>query len=111
MEREHGNSYKKPEDIIQWMMDLANEQETDAANLASRYVYTILGSMHTVRSAIIDTLYDICAHPEYLQPLRDEIGQALREDGHWQKGTAAKLLKTDSFMKEVQRLNPPSARK
>ena len=103
--------YEKPQDIIQWMMDLANEQESDPANLASRYVYTILGSIHTVRGAIIDTLYDICAHQdEYLQPLRIEMEQAIRDDGGWGQSTAAKMTKMDSFMKETQRLNPPSAR-
>ena len=93
-------------------MDLANEQESDPANLASRYVYTILGSMHTVGGAIIDTLYDICAHQdEYLQPLRDEMEQIIREDDGWSKGMTAKIMKMDSFMKETQRLNPSSARK
>lgn len=102
-------SYEKPADVIQWMMDLANEKESPSENLATRYVYTIIGSMHTVTSAIKDTLYDICARPEYLEPLREELEQVLNEEEGWQKGTATKMRKLDSFMKEVQRLNPPSA--
>lgn len=104
-----GESYEKPTDVIQWMMDLANEKESPPENLATRYVYTIIGSMHTVTSAIKDTLYDICARPEYVDPLREELEHILREDRGWQKGTAAKMQRLDSFMKEVQRLNPPSA--
>ena len=102
-------SYEKPTDVIQWMMDLANEKESPAENLATRYVYTIIGSMHTVTSAIKDTLYDICARPEYVDPLREELEHVLREDSGWQKGTAAKMQRLDRVMKEVPRLNPPSA--
>lgn len=104
-----GESYEKPADVIQWMMDLANEKESPPENLATRYVYTIIGSMHTVTSAIKDTLYDICARPEYLKPLREELEHVLKEDEGWQKATATKMRRLDSFMKEVQRLNPPSA--
>lgn len=111
LEAEQGDSYERPDDVIQWMMDLADEKEAELDNLATRYVYTIIGSMHTVTSAIKDTLYDICARPEYVKPLREELEQVLKEDHGWKKSTAAKMQKTDSFMKEVQRLNPPSARK
>ena len=104
-----GGSYERPTDVIQWMMDLANEKESPPEKLATRYVYTIIGSMHTVTSAIKDTLYDVCARPEYVDPLREEMEHVLREDKGWQKGTAAKMQRLDSFMKEVQRLNPPSA--
>lgn len=104
-----GETYEKPADVIQWMMDLTNETESPPDNLATRYVYTIIGSMHTVTSATKDTLYDICARPEYVQPLREELEHVLQEDEGWKKGTASKMRKLDSIMKEVQRLNPPSA--
>lgn len=85
-----GQTYEKPADVMQWMMDLANETESPPDNLATRYVYTIIGSMHTVTSAIKDTLYDICARPEYVQPLREELEHVLQEDEGWKKGTASK---------------------
>lgn len=111
LEADQGDFYERPDDVIQWMMDLADGKEAELENLVTRYVYTIIGSMHTVTSAIKDTLYDICARPEYIKPLRDEMEQVLKEDQGWNKSTAAKMQKTDSLMKEVQRLNPPSARK
>jgi Cytochrome P450 len=98
------------EDIITWMMELANEKEYPAENLAQRYIYTIIGSMHTVTAAVVDTIYDLCARPEYIPELREEVEQVLAEDGGWQKSTTNKMQKMDSFMKEVQRVNPPSAR-
>ena len=111
MQATDNERYEKPEDVLQWMMDLADEKEEQPENLATRYIYAILGSLFSVSGSIKDTLYDVCARPEYISSLREEIEQALTEDGGWQKTTPAKLQKMDSFMKEVQRLNPPSARK
>jgi hypothetical protein len=49
-------------------------------------------------------IYEITTHPEYLQPLRDEISVALEsEGGTWSKNTVSKLYKMDSFFREVQR--------
>ncbi|KAJ5134986.1 hypothetical protein N7526_006351 [Penicillium atrosanguineum] len=54
-------------------------------------------------------LYDLCAQPEYIAPLREEIESVLREEGSlFTKGALNKLFKLDSFMKESQRFNPLS---
>ncbi|KAL8923013.1 MAG: hypothetical protein Q9208_004825 [Pyrenodesmia sp. 3 TL-2023] len=102
-------SAEKPEDVIQWMMELAKGDESDAENIATRYIYAVLGSLFSVSGAIKDTLYEISARPGYAASLREEIGAALAEDGGWRKGTPGKLPKLDSFMREVQRVNPPGA--
>ncbi|KAI4214665.1 MAG: hypothetical protein LQ351_002738 [Letrouitia transgressa] len=102
-------SDQKPIDVLEYMMDLAKGTEAEAQNLAMRYCYTIIGSVHTVTGAIIDSVYEVCARPEYAEPLRHEIQQALDEEGGWNKTTLSKLRKVDSFMKEVQRMYPPSA--
>lgn len=104
---------KKPEDMIQWMLDAAeSEEEQDTVNLATRYVYAVIGSLFTVSAALVDCVYDLAAYPEHLAPLRDEVERVLRkEDGGWQKGTPAKLELMDSFMKESQRANPPGPSK
>lgn len=104
-------SEEKPIDVLEYMMDLAKGTEAEAQNLAMRYCYTIIGSVHTVTGAIIDSVYEVCARPEYAEPLRHEIQQALDEEGGWNKTTLSKLRKVDSFMKEVQRMYPPSASK
>lgn len=97
-------------DIITWMMELANDREYPAENIAQRYIYTIIGSMHTVTAAVVDTIYDLCERPEYLEPLRQEVADVLKHTDGWKRETGNKMLMMDSFMKEVQRLNPPSAR-
>lgn len=96
---------------MQWMMDAAEGEERDAENLATRYVFSIIGSLYTVSAGLVDCLYDLIARPEYMHELRAELTDALREDGGWAKGTASKLVKMDSFMKESQRVNAPSPSK
>ncbi|KAL2816441.1 cytochrome P450 [Aspergillus cavernicola] len=96
-------------DIITWMMELANDTEYPAENIAQRYIYTIIGSLHTVTAAVVDTVYDLCERPDYVESLRQEVVDVLRETNGWRKDTASKMLMMDSFMKEVQRVNPPSA--
>lgn len=57
-------------------------------------------------------LFDLVTRPEYIQPIRDEIIQALedevKEEGKdgWQKSAFDKIPKLDSFMKESQRSSP-----
>ena len=97
----------RPLDVLQYMMDHAEGDDGRPEKIVLRYTYTILGALHTVVSAIVDMLYETCAHPEYVGPLRVEMQQILREEGEgaWQKNSFNKLQKLDSFMKEAQRLN------
>ncbi|RYC60678.1 hypothetical protein CHU98_g5548 [Xylaria longipes] len=96
------------EDVLQWMIDTAEGEEKLPENLALRYVFTIIGSLYTVSGGLVDCLYDLTAHPEYISLLRDEVRQALASEGGWNKGTLSKLAQMDSFMRESQRVNAPS---
>jgi hypothetical protein len=67
--------------------------------------------------AATHVIFDLAARPEYIQPLRDEIQQVIDEDGQdtdgdgfvkLKKMSMTKLRKMDSFVKESQRLSPPS---
>ncbi|KAM0150632.1 hypothetical protein ACHAQE_008878 [Botrytis cinerea] len=101
--------YKPINDFPQWLMDEAwNERDGQPAELVHRLLVLRLASVHTTSITATQVLYDIIAHPKYLEPLREETLQALKEDGGWQKTTLTKMRKPDSFMKESQRLNGPS---
>ena len=50
-------------------------------------------------------LYDLVAHPEYIEPIREEIESIIAEDG-WSKASIMKMKKLESFMKESQRYSP-----
>lgn len=106
-----GNSKAaRPGDLLQWMIDAANEVERQPGKLAQLELMTSLASVHTIAGAATHALYDLCPRPEYIAPLREEIKEALREEGGWQKTALHKLPKLDSFLKESQRFNPPSSR-
>ena len=49
-------------------------------------------------------LYDLASHPEYAQPMREEVEAVLREEG-WTYAAIGKLSKVDSFIKESLRLS------
>ena len=103
-------TYQKPDDLLQWMMNEANERDGKPEKLAHRELVITLASIHTSTMAAVHTFYDICAHPEYIQRLREEVVNCVEEEGGWSRVTFNKMLKMDSFMKESQRLNPPSLR-
>jgi cytochrome P450 len=60
---------------------------------------------------LTNVLYDLAAHPEYADILRDEIQSISSEEPgrKLRKKTIPKLRKLDSFIKESQRVNPLGA--
>ncbi|BCS16531.1 hypothetical protein ALUC_80738S [Aspergillus luchuensis] len=50
--------------------------------------------------------YDLCTHPQYLEPLRAAVVDVLRADGGGGKLTVNHLRKMDSLLKGSQRFNP-----
>ena len=49
--------------------------------------------------AFTRVLYDLAMHPEYVQPMREEVETVLQED-RWSKDAVGRLHKLDSFIKE-----------
>ncbi|KAG6265049.1 hypothetical protein E4U48_006085 [Claviceps purpurea] len=93
------------QDILQFMMEHATGMERTPENLAQRMLILSLASIHTTALTMTHAIYDLCAHPGYLEPLRQEMTTALA-DGGWQKTTLNRLYKLDSLLKESQRLSP-----
>lgn len=60
--------------------------------------------------AACQALFQMCEYPEYIPELREEVRRAVEEDEGWRKTTLTKLRKLDSFVKESQRVHPPSLR-
>ena len=102
--------YQKPDDFLQWMMDAAVDDEARPDKLAHRLLTVFLGAAHTSTMAGAHVCYDLCAMPDYIEPLRDEIFGLLEEDGGWNPTTPNKMRKMDSFLRESQRTSPPSLR-
>lgn len=105
-ETEQGKDYEKPTDILQWLMDMAKGDERDPENLAQRMLILSLSSIHTTALTMAQALYDLIAHPDYIEPIRCEVTNVLKEDKDWGKTTLNRFRKIDSLLKESQRFNP-----
>ncbi|KAJ5915486.1 cytochrome P450 [Penicillium verhagenii] len=97
--------------LLSWMMEIATPEESDPSSLAHLEVVMSLASIHTSQMNAVHVLYDLLAHPEFLEPIRSEIRSVIAEMGpwmSWEKPAFSKLRKLDSFMRESQRFNPPT---
>ncbi|KAF8185937.1 cytochrome P450, partial [Pholiota molesta] len=103
-----GDQAAKPVDLLTWLMDEANADESTDEALTTRLLTVNFAAIHTSSMAFIHTLYNLATYPEYLQPLREEIEEFISEEG-WTKNALDKMLKLDSFLKETQRLHPLSS--
>ncbi|KAI5204582.1 hypothetical protein AUEXF2481DRAFT_1235 [Aureobasidium subglaciale EXF-2481] len=100
-------SYQKPEDFLQYLMDGGEEIQDDNETTVQRLMVTYLGSGPSTVIAVAQVLFDLCVHPEYVDVLREEANEVLRNSGYNKQSLAA-MKKMDSFMKESQRLSPPT---
>lgn len=95
---------EKPVDMVQWMVEGAKGNDRDLDVLAMNMLFMTLAGVHTSANTTMHALFDLCAHPDLAQPLREEIQQVTDEDG-WTMAAMSRLKKLDSFIKESQRLN------
>lgn len=69
-------------------------------------------SIHTTTATIVQCLFDLAAHRNYLPDLRQEAKEVLEScDGVLTKQAVIKAVKLDSFVKEVQRFSSPDLSK
>lgn len=106
------SEYQKPNDMIRWVQQRARakaDKSVDFREQSKIQMLTATAAIHTTRLAITHVLFDLAANPKYIEPLRQELKDALAQtDGIFTKQSLTRLKKLDSFMKESQRLNPPS---
>lgn len=94
------------DDVFGWMVANAQPKQRNINDLVDYHLAMCLGTIHVPTETLVSMIYDLAARPEYIEPLREEIIQAVTEDGgQINKSTLAKLMKMDSFMKESQRFN------
>lgn len=64
--------------------------------------------IHGANYAVVQTLYDLAAHQEYIGPLREEIEKEAKTTvtGRLDARSVGKLQLLDSFCKESSRMNP-----
>ncbi|GFP59001.1 hypothetical protein ACSS6W_011088 [Trichoderma asperelloides] len=103
--KEKTDDYVKGDDVLQWTMDMANDKELEENNLAERILTLSLAAIHTTALTMAQALFDLCAHPENIDTLREELTDVLDTEGEWNKKGIDRLNKLDSLLKESQRFN------
>ncbi|KAF3042928.1 hypothetical protein E8E12_007216 [Didymella heteroderae] len=95
---------EKYEDTITWMHNAAKGRPYNAT---STQLGLSMAAVITTSELLKQSLINICAHSELIGPLREEIKQAVDQEG-WSAATLAQMLLLDSVIKETQRLYPMS---
>ena len=117
-------SFREQNDILTWLAEISKGRELTTREMTSCILIMNFVAIHTTTMArkptvahksmltllqvVTHSIYDLAAHPEYIQPLRQEIEAVLKEEG-WSKDSVAKMSKLDSFIKETMRLAPIGA--
>ncbi|XP_014550059.1 hypothetical protein COCVIDRAFT_116609 [Bipolaris victoriae FI3] len=102
-------NWQKPDDMLQWLLNQSVGKGTfTAEKLAKMQLTLIFAAIHTTTMTATSVLYTLAAMPEYTQPLREEIRDAMHEnDGVINSRALQSMIKLDSYMKEVTRLHTP----
>lgn len=100
-ERE-GRRPELPDDSIEWFRNASHGRWYDEVDIQMGLA---VAAIHTTSDLLVQALLNIGAHPELLQPLREEAISVLRQHG-LQKTALYELRLLDSFFKETQRLKP-----
>jgi cytochrome P450 len=111
IENHRSDGKEEMESLIDWMIGNGTEKENQPENVAARQLVLTLASIHTTSTAVSHALFDLCAHPELLGPLQEEIETSLH-GGVEVLGLEhlARMHLLDSFLVESQRHNPPILR-
>lgn len=106
-----GGKMEKPGDVLQWMIDMGTGNDRNANTIVRKMMFLTMAGFHAPTATAIHVLYDLCAYPEFVAPLRKEIEDELAaEGGRWTLNLLHRLKRLDSVLKESQRLNAPGLR-
>ncbi|KAI0731494.1 cytochrome P450 [Fomitopsis betulina] len=104
LQHEPGEDWEgKPNDMLQWLIDAAEGEERTVRSLVLRMLTVNIAAIHTSSISFTQAILLLAAHPQYVEPLREEVEAVVREEG-WTKAAINKMRRTDSFLKETARL-------
>lgn len=93
-----------PNDLISWLIESStHEGQRNLREIAIRVLVINFAAIHTSSMSLTHALYDLAAHPEYVEEMREEA-EAMIEVHGWTKTAMQRMRKIDSFLKESQRL-------
>ncbi|KAF8997909.1 cytochrome P450 [Cyathus striatus] len=91
--------------FLTWLLEDAIDQEQSLEKLARRLLALNFSAIHTTTLTFLQVLYNLAARKEYVKPLREEVDNAISQEG-WTRAAVEKMKKIDSFIRETQRLYP-----
>lgn len=104
--REHlGENWPgKPNDMLSWLIDVSSPEDRNLRSIALRILVLNFASLHTSAQNFGHALFNLAAHPQYVEPLREEVKGVIDQYG-WTRDSVSQLPKMDSFLKESQRVS------
>jgi cytochrome P450 len=102
--KRNGEEPQKFDDTIAWIEEEAAGRPIDAAEVQLGFA---IAALHTTTELLKQSLLDICAHPDLIQQIRQEVIEAVQESG-WTTAGLFKMQLLDSAIKETQRMQPGS---
>ncbi|KAF2149695.1 putative Ent-kaurene oxidase [Myriangium duriaei CBS 260.36] len=98
--------------MIHWMVGhYHNIDEATAEDIGQLQMTSAFAAISPIGMAVSYAIFDLAAHPEWQEELREEIRNVIKEDGiqdgKLTKRAVPRLRKLDSFIKESQRISPP----
>ncbi|OCK76823.1 cytochrome P450 monooxygenase-like protein [Lepidopterella palustris CBS 459.81] len=102
--RNQSTSREHP-DMAQWLVESAKGRDLETDRLVMRMLFLNMAAIHTSAETATNVLLELCARPEYISMLREEMVQAVEDHNGISLATLSSLKKTDSFIKEAHRMN------
>jgi len=102
-------NWQKPDDMMQWLIKhQGNQGQVSSEHIGKSQLGLIFAAIHTTTMTATSILYTLVSTPEYMDPLREEIRNAMHDNGGSITTRALQqMVKLDSYMKEVFRVHPP----
>ena len=94
--------------MLAWLAELAKGGDRNPDTLAHVEVLLALASVHTTLLRMVNVLYDLTSHPQYLDEIRREIKEEVESKEGWTSTSYSRLHKLDSVLRESQRMSPPT---
>jgi hypothetical protein len=95
-------AFKPPPDLIQVVIDgTENGKGRSVDYQLNAQIGTGRAALFTTGITVFHLLYDLTIHPEYIEPIRQEV--LALGDIPFNRVNVAKLVKMDSFIRECQR--------
>ncbi|KAI0160702.1 cytochrome P450 [Xylariaceae sp. FL1272] len=92
-------------DCIHWIMETSPKSKPwSVKRVIHELIAVWFGSVHITSTTACFALFDLCLHPEYIEPLRKEVQSTTWEAFEKSGGKLFPLM--DSFLKESARLTP-----